>query len=517
MAIVRRRPGRSQGAGRRGASAYDEIAYPTHATAAAHPDRLATIATLMGLRPAPVTSCRTLELGCGSGGNLIAMAAHLPEATFVGCDLAAQPIASARELVARLGLPNVTLLQRDLREVPAEFGEFDYIIAHGVYSWVPAEVREAMLDLIARRLAPQGVALVSYNTYPGCHLRRMAWEILRFHVEGIGEPGRRLAEARALVALMADPGNAEEPINLGLRQEFRELARRPDPVLFHDDLAPINDPCYFHEFVAKALDHGLDFLGEAEYHMMGDAGVAPAVRQVLAGMDRLAREQYLDFVRGRRFRQTLLCRTGLAPARALVPERLAGLWALAPKFVTDGRVAFPAPEPAGAPVQSGAAADEPLAADASAVLRDIATAWPRPIAVAELAQRHRARAGAAESDAAVPRRLAEILFGAYGAGVIELHSHVPRLPEAAGALPTASALARAQLAQGDPVVNPWHENIVLDDALGRQLLPLLDGTRDRAALLAALGPEFRARDVEDPAEQLERYLRHYTRLALLVG
>ena len=497
-------------------SAYDEIAYPTRASVASHPDRLATIATLMGLRPAPVARCRTLELGCGNGGNLIAMAANLPEARFVGCDLAARPIALGRQLVAQLGLTNITLLECDLRDVPAESGEFDYIIAHGVYSWVPPPVRDGMLESIARCLAPQGVAFVSYNTYPGCHLRRMAWEILRFHVDGIADPRRRLAEARALITLIADPDNTDQPTNIGLRQEFRELMSRADATLFHDDLAPVNDPCYFHEFAASALDHGLDFVGEAEYHMMGDVGVAPAVSRALAGMDRLGREQYLDFVRGRRFRQTLLCHAGLGPTRDLVPARLAGLWTVAPKLAAGNRLAFPAPDAGTPDEQAHSAAAEPLGDDARVVLREIATAWPQPIAVAELAQRFRARANIAADADAVPQRLAEILFGAYGAGIVELHSHVPRLPERPGVLPAASPLARAQLAHGDRVVNRWHEEILLDDPPAKRLLQLLDGTRDRAALLAALGPSFRASPDEEPSALLERYLEHFLRLALLV-
>jgi hypothetical protein len=440
----------------------------------------------------------------------------MPQASFVGCDLAARPIESGRRLIAELRLANVGLLQRDMRDLLAETNEFDYIIAHGVYSWVPPAVRDAMLALIARRLAPQGVAFVSYNTYPGCHLRRMAWEILEFHIDGIVDPHRRIAEARALITLIADPGNADQPTNVGLRQEFRELAGRTDGALFHDDLAPINDPSYFHEFVASAQDHGLDFLGEAEYHMMGDAGVAPAVSRALAGMDRLGREQYLDFVRARRFRQTLLCHAGLAPNRALVPSRLARLWAVAPKLTAGNRLAFPAPDAGTPSEQKQSEATAPLADDARAVLREIAAAWPQPIAVPELAQRLRATGDLSASDDAVPQRLAEILFGMYGAGIVELHSHVPRLPQHPGVLPAASPLARALLARGDRVVNRWHEEILLDDPPGKRLLQLLDGTRDRAALLAALGPSFRASPDEEPSALLERYLEHFLRLALLI-
>jgi len=175
------------------ASAYDDVIYETYPNLATHPEHLSTIAQLMGLQAAPVTRCRVLELGCGCGTNLIALAASLPDAEFVGCDLASRPIGIAREFAAELGLANTVWLQEDLRKIPASLGAFDYIIAHGVYSWVPADVRDAMLTSIAQRLAPDGIAFVSYNVYPGCYVRRMAWEILKFHVEDIADARARIA------------------------------------------------------------------------------------------------------------------------------------------------------------------------------------------------------------------------------------------------------------------------------------------------------------------------------------
>ena len=61
----------------------------------------------------------------------------------MGCDLAGRPIAAGRRIAAALGLSNLTLVHADMRALPAALGEFDYVIAHGVYSWVPANVRRA--------------------------------------------------------------------------------------------------------------------------------------------------------------------------------------------------------------------------------------------------------------------------------------------------------------------------------------------------------------------------------------
>ena len=150
---------------------YNDVPYTSAPDPARHPERLATLGTLLGLDVAPLPTCRVLELACGDGANLVPIASTLPGATFVGFDFAAAPIARAQRMVSELRLANVHAVQLHLREVPGDFGTFDYIIAHGLYSWIPADVRAHVMPLIARLLAPNGVALVSYNAMPGCHMR----------------------------------------------------------------------------------------------------------------------------------------------------------------------------------------------------------------------------------------------------------------------------------------------------------------------------------------------------------
>jgi cyclopropane fatty-acyl-phospholipid synthase-like methyltransferase len=142
---------------------YDTVFYPGYAMEQAHPDRLATLATLFGMRPADVSRCRVLELGCGDGLHLIAVALGLLEAECVGIDLAAAGLCKGQEVIRELGLTNVTLRHMDLMEVGRDLGQFDYIIAHGIYSWVPPEVRDKLLTICKENLAANGVAYVSYN------------------------------------------------------------------------------------------------------------------------------------------------------------------------------------------------------------------------------------------------------------------------------------------------------------------------------------------------------------------
>ena len=486
-------------------TAYDDVLYTGRAYPDTHPDRLATIATLFGMTPAAVERCRVLEVACGDAANLLPMAYGLPEGDFVGFDLAPAPIAAGQRAVERLGLRNLSLAVHDLGDFPAEAGPFDYIVAHGIYSWVPPETRDRLLALVARDLAPNGVAFVSYNVYPGCHLRRMVWEMLRFHVDHLPDARQRIAEAQTLARLLANGRAVPDEYTAVVQRELEQVADRDPAFLFHDDLAATNDPVYFHEFADHAARHGLQFLGDAELQTMSYVGLTPQVRSVLAQLDPLTREQYLDFVRCRRFRQTLLCRADAALDREIGAERL-------DHFVLGAR----------APVRvAGASATvETLGADEAllqAMLDEVAEAAPRALTIDELTARVGARSGAAHPKANDARFLRELALGAARAGGLQLHRLAPRLATEPGERPLASAVARLQVETDDIVTTLWHDSVKLDNELARALLPLLDGTRDRAALVAALGARLVGKDGASPAETLAAHLRQFAKLALLLA
>jgi SAM-dependent methyltransferase len=149
------------------AAGYDEVLYDSVPVVGSHPAQLAAWATLHGLSAPPVATARILELGCGTGSNIVPIAADLPDAEVVAIDLSARQIERASARAAALGLTNLTCHALDLREVDGRFGSFDYVIAHGLYSWVPAEVRDAALALLGARLSPDGLAYVSFLTLPG--------------------------------------------------------------------------------------------------------------------------------------------------------------------------------------------------------------------------------------------------------------------------------------------------------------------------------------------------------------
>jgi SAM-dependent methyltransferase len=152
----------------------------------------------------------------------------------LGIDLAPGGIEAARDFAKNAGVANIAFEPIDLAHLPAGAGPFDYIIAHGVYSWIPKDARDALLALIGRDLAPQGVAFVSYNTYPECHIRGMMWELLKFHTDEIDDPDTRVREAQALIRLVAH-GNTQadeytQPLVAeALRMEYRHPAISSTP------------------------------------------------------------------------------------------------------------------------------------------------------------------------------------------------------------------------------------------------------------------------------------------------
>src|SRR5262249_2639278 len=222
-------------------ASYDELPYPRLPFAETHPDNLATVASLFGLRPAPVERCRVLELGCAGGGNLLPMAGALPASRFVGIDLSRRQIEDGRRVVAELGLSNVELRHLSILDVDDGFGEFDYVVCHGVYSWVPEPVQDKILAIGARHLAPHGVAYVSSNTYPGWHGRGLLRDLLRFHAGTDGPGPQRVARARQVFEFLrrireGPGGNFGRTFWRFLTEELEGLQQLPDSYLLHEHL-----------------------------------------------------------------------------------------------------------------------------------------------------------------------------------------------------------------------------------------------------------------------------------------
>jgi SAM-dependent methyltransferase len=474
-----------------------------------HPDRLATLATLFGLRPAPPERCRVLELGCGDGGNLVPMALALPDSTFVGIDVALTATARGQGLVDALGLGNVTLLAQSFESWWPEPESFDYVIAHGVYSWVAQDERDRLLAICRAALADDGVAYVSYNALPGGHVRQAMREMLLFHTADLAPRLQtQLPQARALLQFLRE-GAPETEHGALVRREAERMLAQSDASLLHDQLAPFNDPVYFYEFAAHAARHALQYLAEADFFEMQIGAASEQTVEALMGVENVVRrEQYLDFLKGRMFRQTLLCRAEVAIDRTPHPEVLERL-AVSTQAQPQGEPGLDGKQAFTGPTGSTLTTDHPLVIDA---LKRAASAWPAALWVRDVL-----------GPQATPddrRALCDALLRGYAANLVALHVHPPRPTTTPGEAPRASALARHQALGGQMVTNLRHASVRIEDDLGRRLVTLLDGTRDRAALTAELRSFLseQGRPVPyDLPDSLERSLQGLARLALLDG
>ena len=293
---------------------YNEIPYPGGAFRATHPSHLAMVTRLLGIEPVKPSQCRVLELGCSMGSNLIPMAHNLPDSQFVGIDFASVQIEEGQKVIQELGLKNIELRHQSILDFDAEPASFDYVICHGVYSWVSHEVQQKILEIGAKCLSPNGVMYVSYNTYPGWHFRGLVRDMMRYHVQDFPTAQEKIAQAKGLLDFLvkyAKPKSQAYPTLL--KEEAEMLSQSLDSYLFHEHLEEINEPLYFHEFVRRADSAGLRYLADSALTTMVAQLFDESAAEILRHAPILRREQYMDFLRNRMFRGSLLCHPDLQP------------------------------------------------------------------------------------------------------------------------------------------------------------------------------------------------------------
>lgn len=477
-----------------GGTLYDQIPYVSHPYPRGHVDRLATMAILMGMTPPPPHRCRALEIGCAAGGHLIPMAMTLPEGRFVGIDLSARELAEGQGIVSELGLTNIELLHKGIEEVGETLGTFDYIICHGVFSWVPGRVREHILEVCRRSLAPQGVAYISYNTYPGWHFRNVVRDMMMYHGRKQTDALTKARYGRQFLDFLKKTLPEKSAYGAAIRDEAAIVNRVADWYLCHDHIAEVNDPFYFHEFAALAAGMGLQYLGEADFRSMLPRGVGVEVLTTLRQFaeDIVSEQQYLDFLQGTPFRHSLLCHAGVALNRRPGVETLEKLHITAhikkPEMAIDPLSAEPATftGPGGT-----LTTNRPLM---KAAVLELLERAPLSVPFGELCAAASGRVNrsplrTAEEVRAERETLGNILLkGYYTSGLLEFHASPVVFCTKPGERPVATALARLQAGRQKHITNLRHDTTELT-ALQRLILRQLDGEKDRGALVEVLRRE----------------------------
>ena len=299
---------------------YKELGYKSYPFPFTTPAYLEAYGTLVGLKPPTAKTARVLELGATYGGNIISQAAHNPEATFVGIELSQDQVEKGNKIIGDAKLDNVSLVQGDILNFDESMGTFDYIIAHGFYSWISDEMKDKLLDIISNHLADNGIAYVSYNTYPGWHTMEEVRQLMLFANRGHDESTHKEKVLRgktvgSLVgAQILNYDNLKER-NSKFLGALRSVMQKDDYYVGHDHLEPHNDPCYLYQFNDQLKANNLAYVGDADLTLSMvrtyDESIADKLEQ-LAPNSQADQEQYLDFMLDTTFRKSIICKASAA-------------------------------------------------------------------------------------------------------------------------------------------------------------------------------------------------------------
>lgn len=450
------------------ADAYNKRPYTSNPFPYTAPAHLRAAAHLYGVDTVPLDKARILELGSAAGGNLIPFAALHPQAQAVGVDLSSVQIEQGQALVKHMGLANVQLHAMSISDITVEFGQFDYIIVHGVFSWVPPEVRQDILRVCRENLSPKGLAYISYNTYPGWKAGEIVRDAMLLHSH-FADDDQKVDSAKAMLTLLSDGLAASNPLRPSLLGAVQQLRTHSDYYIAHEYLETFNSPCYFAEFADAAQQAGLTHVGDSEPRLENSQTFGLNVQLnhslIALGQNRLMRQQYLDFAVGRNFRKSMLTHadreSGISTSpdmSRLVDLRFAGYFE-------------PAKKNDDAPEQMRAyktARGELLHIDGTglqAALEALHQVWPAAISGHDLVQRLMETAELNTPEKAQAALEALFNFGRY---TMELDDETSHAWSSSGLLAGFASLLewRRQVHEGIGQYNRWHHgaNIKLTDA-----------------------------------------------------
>ncbi|WP_394835414.1 class I SAM-dependent methyltransferase [Pendulispora rubella] len=437
---------------------YDRLPYTDHAYAESHPNRLAVVARLSGWRAPELAAARILEIGCARGGNLLPMAMSLPGAELVGIDPSQRQVDEARRVACAAQLPNVRVLQAGFETAELEAGSFDYVLCHGLYSWIGVEARRALLRAIGQWLAPGGVAYVSFNTLPGWYERMAAKDWLRR-----APPNASLA---SLTWLREQVSPELGHYRRGLEQVLARLHETEPAYLVHEYLSEEHHPVYAGAFLAEAAEAGLSYLGDAIAQNVALELLPDDVASRVHELDVAATQEIIDFVKGTSFRRALLVRAEACTERGWrCPKRLDPAALASLRMASRLREELPGSDFFRGSRESVQVPDEA----ARAALRELERLAPRSLAFREL-------------PGAGPALASELFDVWLATGELDLYAHAPPMASRAAERPEAPPLVRWQAAHGATLTNLWHQEVRLLEPLVRFALARLDGTRTASEL-----------------------------------
>lgn len=251
---------------------YDELPYCAYPITWTAPERLAIASLLHGGPRLPLDRYRVLELGCANGANLLPMAWYRQHGDFTGLDASVRQIALANDAREQLGLSNLRFIQGDFRSASDQLeGPFDIIIAHGVFSWVTNEARDAMLEMCSALLAPDGLLYLNYNTQPGWSVRGMVRDFLMQHTAHVKSLKERAEMCREVSARVISPLKSKEhAYTMLMANEFKLVAQNQPAYIAHEYLSPENNAYWRSDFFTILKRFGFDFVADADFNCISN-------------------------------------------------------------------------------------------------------------------------------------------------------------------------------------------------------------------------------------------------------
>ena len=300
---------------------YDELLYKSNPFNYTIPALLEAQGKLYGLTPKDSRKARVLELGSSFGGNIITQALYNPEAEFVGVDLTAEQVKKGNEVIEKIGLKNVKLIEKNILDINEDFGKFDYIIVHGVFSWVPEEVKDKIIKICNENLTEEGIAYISYNTYPGWKeadkIREMMIYTNKYFPEiSLGNKNQR---GKVFVSIVAEQMKSYSDIaekKGDFIKQIEEVVNMADYYVAHEYLEHFNHPLYLNEFVDLLKKENLQYISDVALRLsiisVYNQNTIEKLQQVSQG-DPVIKEQCLDYILDTKFRRSIICKNSQAP------------------------------------------------------------------------------------------------------------------------------------------------------------------------------------------------------------
>jgi len=484
-------------------AAYDDVPYVSHAFPQTNPVLLQGIAKIFGLSTVSPDKARILEIGCASGGNILTLANNYPKSKCVGIDYSERQIALGKSEMAAGGITNLELKHMSVMDVTKDFGTFDYIICHGVLSWVAPEVQDKILEVCSANLAEDGVAFVSYNTLPGWNSVRSVRDMMLYHTERFADAPTKASQARLMLKFVGDAMRAKNnPTADFLEREFALLEKQPDAYLLHDHLEENNFPFYFHEVMARAGAKGLQYLADTSLDMMFSGNLPADVAKQLAASDDIVRtEQYMDYITNRRFRNTLLCHKDRILNRNIQPPVLQDGYVISqfsfPEGFENHDIASQQPVEFKTPGGMTLTSNQSLCLALMQVLKETKSA---PVSVKDVFARVEEKCLKAnifkpgQDQKIVEEQTGLQILRYIFLGGIAFVLHPFHRVSVVSKKPMISKLVRHQAANQGWVSGGKQESVIIDP-LDTKLIPYIDGTHDEAALNALMLPHFTSNEI----------------------